>query len=285
MRYGEKHLFDNHNNVVLTAFFSSLPACTREFRKHHHAECELSAFISGTGTYKTTDKTYNFSPGSVFVFSSDEVHCITEATTDCTILCLRFIPGLLVQDGGDMNLLKIFFSRNHKFENLLDADNPASKLIHGKISDIEQELALHKDGYNTMIRCDLLSIFVSLIRDFDYVDKSVPYDEYKGSIVSIGNALRFINENLDHPITLEEISDTAAMSPAYFSTVFKKINGLSPWRYITIKRVEKAVELLKTTELTKLDIAMQCGFNSSSNFYKAFFAVTGKRPKDYTTQK
>ncbi len=68
------------------------------------------------------------------------------------------------------------------------------------------------------------------------------------------------------------------MAPTYFSTIFKRINGVSPWKYITIKRVEKAIELIKTTDMTKLDIAYACGFTSSSNFYKAFSAVTGKKP-------
>ena len=63
--------------------------------------------------------------------------------------------------------------------------------------------------------------------------------------------------------------------------VFKKFNGVSPWEYITIKRVERAIELLRTTDLTKLEIADQCGFTSSSNFYKAFFHVTGKKPGDF----
>ena len=66
------------------------------------------------------------------------------------------------------------------------------------------------------------------------------------------------------------------MAETYFSSVFKKFNGISPWEYITIKRVENAVELIKNTNMTKLEIAEKCGFSSSSNFYKAFFNITGK---------
>ena len=66
---------------------------------------------------------------------------------------------------------------------------------------------------------------------------------------------------------------------------FKKFNGISPWEYITIKRVENAVELIKNTNMTKLEIAEKCGFSSSSNFYKAFFNITGKKPSDYSPNK
>ena len=96
MRYDEHYLFDNHNTPILKAYFSALPKQRRDFRKHHHAECEISAFMSGSGTYTTAEKSYNFSPGSVFVFSGDEVHCITDITNDFTLLNLRFMPSLLV---------------------------------------------------------------------------------------------------------------------------------------------------------------------------------------------
>ena len=88
----------------------------------------------------------------------------------------------------------------------------------------------------------------------------------------------YIDENITYPITLEEVAAAASMSRTYFFAVFKKINGITPWKYITVKRVEKAVELIKTTDMTKLDIAFSCGFSSSSNFYKAFKSVTGKNP-------
>jgi AraC-like DNA-binding protein len=40
--------------------------------------------------------------------------------------------------------------------------------------------------------------------------------------------------------------------------------------------------MLKSTDMTKLEIAQRCGFSSSSNFYKAFVSVTGKKPNDYS---
>ena len=94
-------------------------------------------------------------------------------------------------------------------------------------------------------------------------------------------ALKFIDENLTQKISLEEIANIANMNPTYFSSIFKKLNGISLWEYITAKRVDKAIELLRTTNANKLEIAMDCGFNSSSNFYKAFYHVTGKKPGDF----
>ncbi len=50
---------------------------------------------------------------------------------------------------------------------------------------------------------------------------------------------------------------------------------------ITIKKIEKAIYLLKTANIKKLEIAAQCGFSSSSDFYKSFRLITGKQPGDF----
>ena len=94
--------------------------------------------------------------------------------------------------------------------------------------------------------------------------------------------MQYIHQHLSDSITLKELADVAHLTPTYFSSLFKKFNGVSPWKYITIKRVELAISLLRTTSLSKLEIAERCGFSSSSNFYTAFAAVTGKNPSAYT---
>ena len=97
-------------------------------------------------------------------------------------------------------------------------------------------------------------------------------------------ALDYINENLTSKLTLKKIASVACLSPNYFSHVFKKYNGIALWDYINIKRGEKAIKALKTEESTKIEIAESCGFSSSSNFYKIFTSVTGKKPSDYISK-
>lgn len=91
----------------------------------------------------------------------------------------------------------------------------------------------------------------------------------------------YIEDNLESNLTLGELAKIACMSQTYFSAVFKKYNGISPWNYIIIKRIDKAIFLLKTTDLKIIDVASQCGFSSSSNFYKEFKTITGKQPNDF----
>ena len=114
-------------------------------------------------------------------------------------------------------------------------------------------------------------------RVLHYIDKANSYTYEYSQSKKIKDAMTYIDNNTDNRLTLKEISSTVCMAETYFSSIFKKFNGISPCEYITIKRVEKAVDLIKNTSLTKLEIAEQCGFSSSSNFYKAFFKITGKK--------
>ena len=94
-------------------------------------------------------------------------------------------------------------------------------------------------------------------------------------------ALEFIDEHIESELCLDTLADVAHMSKTYFCSQFRKMNGISPWEYITIKRIERAILLIETTDLSRLEIALKCGYNNASNFYYAFKKVTGKPPGDY----
>lgn len=82
-------------------------------------------------------------------------------------------------------------------------------------------------------------------------------------------------------ITLEELAGIAHMSRSYFSTAFKRFNGISPWEYITSRRIELAKRYLRSSDCTMLEIATSCGYNNTVNFNRAFRQTTGRTPSEY----
>ncbi len=278
MTYNRNVLFDEKGNEIIKVFHSRVRAGRRAHREHHHTECELSLFVEGSGIYTVGDKKYEFDKGDMFLFGSDEPHCITELYTETDILNIHFEPRLLWENSENMELLSLFFSKSKDFSNMFpskDAD------LREKIYDIEHEISDKLIGYKIECKNRLFSALVYILRSYDYFDVSQNYIKYKSTTEKMKKAMNYINENLGEKILLQDIAGIACMTPTYFSSVFKKLNGISPWEYIIIKRVEKAISLIKTTEMTMLDVAENCGFSSSSNFYKAFSKVTGKIPSDY----
>jgi AraC-like DNA-binding protein len=61
--------------------------------------------------------------------------------------------------------------------------------------------------------------------------------------------------------------------------------GITPNQYLTNYRIEKRMELHIDSALSITDIALQCGFNSSSYFTEIFHKVFGSTPSDYNKKK
>ncbi|MFD2876829.1 helix-turn-helix transcriptional regulator [Paenibacillus rhizoplanae] len=76
-----------------------------------------------------------------------------------------------------------------------------------------------------------------------------------------------IDKEYDQDLSLEGIAERVYLTPSYLSYLFKKETGQSLIRYITQVRMDKAVELLNTTNMKIVDIYKKLGYRSSTYFY------------------
>lgn len=74
---------------------------------------------------------------------------------------------------------------------------------------------------------------------------------------------------------LAEVSGTSA---AHFARSFKQAFGVPPHRYLLTRRIERAMALLRETDLPITEIAFQTGWNSLGTFGRTFRDVTGDHP-------
>ena len=278
MRIKEYTLKENPKSYGIRSYHSVLPPQKRQYNAHHHTECELSLFISGKGTYTVGDRTYDFREGDIFLFGSNEEHCISEITEEIDLLNLQFEPYILWEDANSAELLSLFNARNSSFENRY-RDNSGE--IASLILSFEEELVEKRPCYALSAMCNLFMALTKIIRNYPYFDSERALKASNNTMQGLRLAIDYIQDNLGNKLTLTDIAGIACLSPTYFSYVFKKYNGITLWDYINIKRVEKAIEILKHEKITKVEIAESCGFSSSSNFYKIFTAITGKKPNDY----
>lgn len=267
------------SDFPIKLYHSTVDIGPRAYRAHYHSAFEISACMKGGGIYNVGGREYPFSPGDLFVFSTDENHCVTQVEGPVfELINIQFEPRFLWSYKG---LLQLFFNRSENFSNKFPTGHPTTQKIFSNIHLIEKEFSENKPENKLKISTILIEILIDMIRDFDYVDFEKDFSGYTSIPNELEKVITYINDNLDKDLSLEELAKTATMSRTYFCTVFKKFNGISPWDYITIKRVEKSIEMLKYTDKNTLEIASACGFNSSSNFYKAFKKITGKTPGEY----
>lgn len=278
MRIKEYSLLNNEKSCGIRSYHSVLPPQRRQYNAHHHTECELSLFLHGKGIYTVGERKFDFCAGDIFLFGSNEEHCISEITEDIDLLNIQFEPYILWEGTSSTELLSLFNARNSSFENRYrDKTGEIARCI----TAFEEEVRLKRPCYELRAKCHLFMALTNIIRTYPYFDSEKAVRASAGITRGLRLAIDYIQENLESKLTLDDISRIACLSPTYFSHVFKKYNGITLWDYINIKRVEKAIEMLKSEKTTKLEIAESCGFSSSSNFYKIFTAVTGKKPNDY----
>lgn len=277
----------DNGDCLLRIFYSEALPKKREWREHHHTELEISLVKEGQGVYTVGAEQHTIKPGDVFLFGTHEEHYITDISgcERLRLMNIHFEPRFIWagSDLFDVKYLRIFFDRSENFRNRLDRENPATPEIVRLLVEIEREAAERREEYELMVKIKLLCLLVLLNREYDYVSDGDSYLE-SAKYSQISGAMKYIDENLAEPLTLDEIAARANLNKTYFTTLFKKLNGVTPWEYLTARRIEKSYSLLSRRDMNILEVANSCGFNNASNFNRAFRKLTGMTPSEYRTR-
>jgi AraC family transcriptional regulator len=96
--------------------------------------------------------------------------------------------------------------------------------------------------------------------------------------------IEYIEDNLDGDLSLQAMAAEVEISPLYLARAFKSAIGQSPHQYVLARRIERAKELLRNTELTVVDVALSSGFSSQSHLSHWFTRHVGVSPAAYRRQ-
>ncbi len=280
----------NEAGVAACTMFTSTARRRRgEYRNHAHTELEISLILDGEGIYKTTRGDIDIRAGDILLFSTNEFHCITDIhTPEMKILNLHIQPSFIWNIGNSYignGYLKIFFSPNEDFSNRLPRNNPHNADIAARLENIRREFEKKQLDFEASVKAEIVSMMIQLRRNYNVTDENsqefLSAPDYTGII----RAMNYMDKNFTSDISLDEIAEEANLSRSYFCTVFRRLNGLTPWDYINIRRINRALELLRTTDANILDIALECGYHNTANFNRIFRSVTGQTPKVYRDTK
>ncbi|MGC1481282.1 MAG: helix-turn-helix domain-containing protein [Chthoniobacterales bacterium] len=97
----------------------------------------------------------------------------------------------------------------------------------------------------------------------------------------VARARQFILERSDDDLSLTKVAETVNTSATYFSELFKRTVGMNFTEYVSRVRIEKAKHLLMNPQRRITEVAFDVGFQSLSQFNRAFKRYAGASPRDY----
>jgi AraC family transcriptional regulator len=101
-------------------------------------------------------------------------------------------------------------------------------------------------------------------------------------VLRINRAIDHVLRNIDQPLRLEDLARAAAFSPFHFHRVFGSLVGETPGRFIKRVRLERALFMMSHDPGRSLtEIALACGFSSSSDFSRSFKQRYGLPPSEF----
>ena len=152
------------------------------------------------------------------------------------------------------------FNRGRVLLHIGAADQNALVFVNKK------KLAEHKGGYESFC--------------VDITDVLQEETERLSELVE--NVLTYISEHIHEALTLESIAQQFYISKYHLSHAFSREVGVSVYRYIMMRRLLMARQLLAAGEPAG-QVCRNCGFSDYTSFYRAFKSEYGITPRDFVS--
>ena len=248
---------------------------------HQHDFYEVYFFISGNVEYSVEGKSYLLKEGDLLLINPLELHQPRigpdQNPYERIVLWINknYLSRLCT---NNTSLSQCFDNTNPQHTNLLRLSRPQQKYVSSKLGELLEEASSEDYGSDLAAEAILTRFLVELNRLTLSTDKKVDTDKNQSPLVS--EVLTYINHHYCEKISLSSIADEFFISKYYLSHAFNSVVGTSVNRYITLKRLINAKQML-SSGIKPTTAAIHCGFNDYAGFYRAFTAEYGITPKEY----
>jgi len=139
-----------------------------------------------------------------------------------------------------------------------------------------------RDGYRSLYHMATLEQMMNWLIDFRdglcQIINNKKRDYKKNTVFEVQ---KYIQNNLNKKLSLNEVADTFGLSPNYLSSIFRKNCDYSFTEYINHTKIKEAKKMLTASELKIYEISEQLGFEDAFYFSKVFKKIEGCSPKEY----
>ena len=255
----------------------------------HGVDTLLISFVAqGTGQHWMNDAVYPESPGSLGITNYGEIHSVVTEPGGMDIYNLYLDPRVHplppIPFEFSKTLQALFASREQFRHSLnrsihLHFDDPSLPLHC--LKTMHQEMLHPSAGTATVIDAMLRTFLVACCRN-SLEQGAVPSLSAKAPPPAwLIDTCRFLEENYQDPISLDQLAARSQVSKGYICRAFKKQIGLSMVEYLTECRVQAAMRLLQNTDDKILSVALDSGFGNLSHFNRIFKKLTGRSPSEH----
>ena len=245
---------------------------------HWHMEFEFIRVLQGNLLLTLNETTMNVSENDVVFIPSGFLHSAIPEN-DCIYDCIVLDPDMLICPSEYCRkAIRKIVKHQTTIRSLYSHDHSDICKIIWSMFDA---LATKPKAYELIIYGTLFH-FLGIALSQNLGSELPSYTQRNlNRITQIKQALEYIESHYTMPFTLQELSASVGMSPKYFCKFFKEMTHRTPFDYINYYRIERACDLLQTTNLSIADICQQCGYNDLSYFIKIFKKYKGTTPKQY----
>lgn len=210
-------------------------------------------------------------------FSFDQIHCAT-SVLDAKKIVEQGHVGIALCDiempvEGGMDFARWMAEQGQKIGVIFVTS-------HARFDYAAQAIRLHARGYilKPVMRADLDENIRSCL---EYLDQSGFQDVAEEENSLVVKTKQYIQTHLDENIARADLARNVYLHPDYLSSIFREKTGMTLTDYITGERIRLAEKLLRETQKSISEIALDVGFTNTSYFIKIFKKLTGDTPKKY----
>ena len=229
-----------------------------------HKEVVFGLLKSGTITIETNSGVYELKRGDIFFIAPNQKYKINEysdASINAVFVNLTNPSEFFQKDFfmeitlGNCSAFVKVSPENYVYNRMLDD----LKTIYN--AEIKKQ-----EFFQLLVNSKMYEIFYLLFSS----GLAEIYDIQGKKYRALRRITDYINDNYCEGVTLDSISQETGFSRYYISHLFKEILNSSFIGYINELRLARATSLLKTTQISIIDIARMSGFNNISNFNRTF---------------
>ena len=243
---------------------------------HYHHSVELYYILKGEREYFVGDQFFKMEEGDLILIPDGNLHRTAGKSASCFLInfSAEYLGTYFTPETVSSLQIKhpVVFRPNQVQKDTLDS------LCNSLYSEYTR--ILKDDG--CLDSAILAGYLYQILFTISFGANGYVQENYSDRRIS--GIVKYINENYSSINSIEEIAEQFYISKYHLCRLFNQNLGVGLITYLNTIKIRKASELLKEDSKSITDIAMECGFNSSSYFCKVFKSEKGLSPTDYKKQ-